>query len=143
MVDDHREERHVELGVGGRDALRRARDVGHARVGMVARGLGAHHVGRLDGEDARVEGLGEERREAPGPGAEVEDRQARARRQVAREGLHPEPAHRLGHRAPGVVGAGEALVVIDHQSASGSGRPSKASVGIGAGAAIPRRSAST
>jgi hypothetical protein len=40
-----------------------------------ALGVGAHLRRRLDRHDARVKGLGEQHREAPGVGAEVEDRQ--------------------------------------------------------------------
>jgi len=76
VMDDHRQEREIELGVGGGDRLRGAGAVVHSRVRAVALRLHAHLLRRLDGDDAGVERIGQQDREAPRAGPEIEDGQA-------------------------------------------------------------------
>ena len=144
-MDDHGEERDVEFPVDGRDDVRGAIAVDDARMRAVARGLGAHLRRRLHGDDAGVEGIGQQRREAPRAGAEVEHGELRAHTpEVAGDRRHPEAAGIGRKGTAGAIRAVEAPVVVDprHQSASGSGSPWNASVGSGPGGVIPRRSAS-
>jgi hypothetical protein len=59
-------------------------------VRAVALGLGAHLLRRLDGDHVRGERLGQQHREAPGAGAEVENRQLSAvAADVAGQRIHP------------------------------------------------------
>jgi hypothetical protein len=143
VMDDHRQEREVELRGGSGDRIRGAVAVDDSRMRAAALGLGAHLRRGLDADDARLECVREHRREAARTGAEVENRQVRARNaEVAGNRLHPEPAGVAGEGTAGAIRAIETLVVVDacHQSASGSGNPLNASVGIGAGGVISRRS---
>jgi hypothetical protein len=61
-------------------------------------------LGRLDADDPRVERVGQQRRQAPGAGAEVENHEMAARTaNVAADRRHPEP--------PRVVREGAAVAI--------------------------------
>src|SRR5207245_2381167 len=131
------------LTLGGGERVRGALAVDDTGVRAAALGLGPHLLGRLDADDARVEWIGQHRGEASGTGAEIEDRQTRAHAaEVAGERVHPQPAGVAGERAAGPIRAMEPPIVVDagYHKASGSGSPLNASVGIGTGGMIPRRS---
>jgi len=59
VMDHHRQEREVELAVGGGDRVRGALAVDDTGVRAAALGLGTHLFGRLDADDARVECVGQ------------------------------------------------------------------------------------
>jgi hypothetical protein len=129
VVDDHRQKREIELGRGRRNGLGAAVAVRHARMGATALGVVAHLRRGLDGDDARVEGVGEHHGEASGAGAQVEDdRRGRRGAEAPSQRLHPEPTGLDGQRAPRAIRAVQPQIVIDapYHKASGSGSPSNA-----------------
>ena len=145
MVDDHRQEREVELAVGGRDRPGRSVPVDDPRMRAAALGIGAHLRRGLDRHDASAERIGEQHRKPPGAGAQIQNRQVRTvATGVAGDRVHPEPAGVGGEAPAGAIRLIEAPLVVDsrHQRASGSGSLSNASTGIGTGGAISSRSAS-